>query len=856
MRSLVQGWAGKGLLQFHVFLERLGRKLPGAFKFAAWDEKGKLLPLPGFMAIPGRRMMEEVVRRFFSVPNPVPPSGISVPKGSQLALFQTCFGKDVPLDPILALKNGGLEARINDKPGFVFQWSTGRRSPGEGGIAGVLVFVDTVSLPRDFWTRTGLAMERRRIAGESSTVMTVHFAKPERGRKGSGFRNLLLRKFFQRNERHFEVGNWLATSVDFPPDQFLRAFVLSDLSILRKHTESARTLAIAAFLLAILIFTRFRFQDRLLDFLGSSFRRRIAGFFLLAVFFPTAGFVLLAGRIREIEGDKLRVECFQRLRTAASLLSTRGSAFPAIYTEVLERRLRNSIHTGISFSEVAGELEKLVRAGALSNFYLSDSTGDPAFSMNSPVTGKFEYLMKGVLKLSFQSSADEMAAMRVPENEMKILSVGRMNPSTVGQRTLYVLDVGIKRGGDFRLAQLGIWAEALERKFARREIRRMTAVSERAGREGPAFPLFCEFLFPGGVIPRGSPLPTILRHQTLAGLPGESKAVEGEFDRSGAPFLFHSPERSAFRWIRPVLQASRKPIDERKRERSLQILEGAALCMWLSVLLGVLLARGLLDPVGSLDEAVGRIRSGNLDIRLPGGGENEIGRLNDSFNAMVSGLRERELMRGFVSGSVLSAVSDETVHQARKGELRRVTVLFSHIRNFHGISSGVTPGETFAILNGFFAGAERCVRAFDGEVDKFFGEALMAVFLGDRQERNAVRASLAIRDFLSHFNASRQEEGLFPVKVGIGLNTGQAMMGDVGSLKRKDLTVIGDTVNTAARLETLAEGEEVCGIVLSLETVSPVKDQVRVEDLGLRKVKGKEIPLAVFRLTMWTGEIQ
>ena len=205
-------------------------------------------------------------------------------------------------------------------------------------------------------------------------------------------------------------------------------------------------------------------------------------------------------------------------------------------------------------------------------------------------------------------------------------------------------------------------------------------------------------------------------------------------------------------------------------------------------------------------------------------------------------------MRSFVSGHVLDAVRDGAGESFRRGESRLVTVLFSHIRDFSRLCREHPPEAIFGMLEGFLAGAEHCIRDEGGEVDKFIGDAVMALFHAEDAPHHAVRAARALRAFVGEFNRARTAAGAFPVTIGIGVNTGRVILGDVGSRRRRDLTVIGDAVNLAARLEAASHHGRHTGIVLSEDTFLIVCSTVRAEEMAITSVKGKQGTIRMFEL--------
>jgi len=183
------------------------------------------------------------------------------------------------------------------------------------------------------------------------------------------------------------------------------------------------------------------------------------------------------------------------------------------------------------------------------------------------------------------------------------------------------------------------------------------------------------------------------------------------------------------------------------------------------------------------------------------------------------------------------------------GDRSTVAVLFSDIRSFTTISEQSTAEETVAMLNDYFSRMLDPVFKYDGMLDKFIGDALMAVFGApvareDDAER-AVLAALEMRRALRKYNVDRQAKGLPPIENGIGITKGDAISGNIGSEQRMDYTVIGDTVNVASRLEGLTKNYD-HKILINEGVYLQVKDKIPCVDLGMAHVKGKEGDVHVF----------
>lgn len=175
------------------------------------------------------------------------------------------------------------------------------------------------------------------------------------------------------------------------------------------------------------------------------------------------------------------------------------------------------------------------------------------------------------------------------------------------------------------------------------------------------------------------------------------------------------------------------------------------------------------------------------------------------------------------------------------------SILFSDIRDFTTISETMTPAQSFEFVNSFFQCMEPAITAHFGVVDKYIGDAIMCVF--NTSPDDAILGALAMLESLNKFNAARETLGYDAIRVGIGLNTGMAMLGTVGSQQRMDSTVISDAVNLAARLEELTKLYGV-SILISEGTYFRLQNPGRfcLRFLDRVKIKGKARPQSIYEL--------
>jgi adenylate cyclase len=207
---------------------------------------------------------------------------------------------------------------------------------------------------------------------------------------------------------------------------------------------------------------------------------------------------------------------------------------------------------------------------------------------------------------------------------------------------------------------------------------------------------------------------------------------------------------------------------------------------------------------------------------------------------MIDGLKERFKLSKFVSKSTLDHVKrDDDIILG--GEKKNLTVLFSDIRNFTGYSETRDPAEVLEMLNRVMTLQAEIIQKHGGDIDKFVGDELMAVFEGEEMVRRAADAALEIKNEMKKI----YEYEKVPVYVGIGINTGEMIAGNMGSKDRIDRTVIGDAVNLGARLCSIA-GKNT--IVVSGYSYDYIQDQFRLVQQKPVKVKGKEKAVNVYTL--------
>ncbi len=264
----------------------------------------------------------------------------------------------------------------------------------------------------------------------------------------------------------------------------------------------------------------------------------------------------------------------------------------------------------------------------------------------------------------------------------------------------------------------------------------------------------------------------------------------------------------------------------------------------LGILVMMVFVTILIKPIRLLVKGVSAIAAGNFDQKINIRRSDELGDLTDAFNDMAKSLREKEVIKGAFSKYVTKSVVDRILQHRDGlklgGEKKVVTVFFSDIRGFTPMSEVLSAEEVVQLLNEYFTAMTAIIFKYEGTLDKFMGDAIMAVYgapieMPDHAER-AVLAAIEMSRKMTELQAKWKMEGKREVNIGIGINTGEVVVGNIGSNERMEYTAIGDNVNLTQRLESVAEKGQ---ILISASTYEKVKHKVDVVMLDPIKVKGK-----------------
>ena len=347
------------------------------------------------------------------------------------------------------------------------------------------------------------------------------------------------------------------------------------------------------------------------------------------------------------------------------------------------------------------------------------------------------------------------------------------------------------------------------------------------------------------------------RRRVIASLKGSTRGHITEYDGNFYTFFYRSlggygPEPL-------IVGAYVRPGPERDREikRVIVAATGGVAILIASVLAALFFGRWISRPVRQLAMAARGVHTMEI-ADLPALPRSVFRELDDAavaFNDMRAALK---WFATYVPRKLVARLVAQGDEARVESEERHVTVLFTDIVGFTGLSEQLSALETATLLNEHFSLLATCVDSEGGIIDKFIGDSLMAFWgppLGGADHAEAAcRAAIAMRDTMRRFNENRRMRGAAPIRIRIGIHTGPAIVGNIGAPGRTDFTVVGDTVNLAQRLEQMAKSvtvdaaERDAVILLSADVINGLDGPYALLSLGVREVPGRDEGLMVFRL--------
>jgi class 3 adenylate cyclase len=261
-----------------------------------------------------------------------------------------------------------------------------------------------------------------------------------------------------------------------------------------------------------------------------------------------------------------------------------------------------------------------------------------------------------------------------------------------------------------------------------------------------------------------------------------------------------------------------------------------------------LLSMRMLQPLKTLTTAAGQVAQGNLDVPLPPARSgDEVGRLSQSFAGMLEGLRQRDFIRDtfgrYISKEVVDTLLGSPDGLKLGGDRREITLLVSDLRGFTSLAGRLAPEEVIGILNRYLARVVEILTKYRATVDEFQGDGILAFFgaplaAPDDVER-AVACAIEMQHALVALNEEQRRLGLPELEMGIGINTGEVIVGNIGSERRTKYGAVGAAINLAYRIESQTIGGQV---LLGPRTYELVRDVIDVRgtlDLSLKGVDAR-----------------
>jgi class 3 adenylate cyclase len=274
--------------------------------------------------------------------------------------------------------------------------------------------------------------------------------------------------------------------------------------------------------------------------------------------------------------------------------------------------------------------------------------------------------------------------------------------------------------------------------------------------------------------------------------------------------------------------------------------------------LAVFLSKNVSELLQSFESAMAAVRKGDLDTHVPVVSNDEIGRVGEGFNRMIHDLKEAETVKDTFGRYLSKEVVDEILKSPGgvelKGELRDISVLVSDLRGFTRLTAALMPRQVLEIVNRYFETMTEIIISHRGTIDEFTGDGIL-VFFGAPQAipdhcRRAVRCALDMQEAMGALNTQLSGRALPELRMGIGINCGQLIVGNIGSEKRKKYGALGSPINLAFRIEAETVGGEV---LVSPEVHSHLNGQLMVDEARESLLKGLDDPVTLYRVVGLIG---
>jgi class 3 adenylate cyclase/uncharacterized protein YggT (Ycf19 family) len=324
-----------------------------------------------------------------------------------------------------------------------------------------------------------------------------------------------------------------------------------------------------------------------------------------------------------------------------------------------------------------------------------------------------------------------------------------------------------------------------------------------------------------------------IQYKQYMGKLSHEKRYMGFYRVNGAPICF-------------VLSVPAKTVLKPLNQLTVQMAAlNISLIMALLLLLVVVTRRISRPIIDLMNSAVQVTEEGPYRDSIEVKSRDEIGQLTAAFNEMMEGLRQRDFIRDtfgrYVTKEVVKELLDTSDGLKLGGEIKEVTIMLSDLRGFTPLCEHLNPDQVIEVLNSYLSQMSKIIGQYKGTINEFIGDAILTFFgapvkYGDSPAR-AVACALAMQLGMEEVNRKNKEKGLPPLHMGIGINTGDVIVGNIGSKERAKYGVVGHNINLASRVEGSTMGGQ---ILIAPSTYEQVKDMVVVRAVRPVRFKGVE----------------
>jgi len=872
------------------FIEQLDKIYPGGFKWLFWNENGEIIPVKSKLILHGHKawqiVLKSLMARLSMINNPdalTEDYGFQKQFAHAMGTIQKAMGGLAKIEHLNWARNEPTAMQWLGKPcqaiwdaDVISYYRENIPAKIRGGFM-MMVFPD--QMPENIWLkrmvlRRAKAVDRLRfpVAAVNISDKTPLVFDPELKGADAGFARQLLNAYINRSQNIFDCGPFMGRAGMPDGDSQIRLLSLVDISRIQQQKERTLQILLTICIAVILLSSLAGFFASTSNITNVSLRQRIAAIFMIAILMPIISLVSIGNTFVAHEETRLKESAFVKMRSGMEALNLRYKDTPRLMEQQLFKDLLALIGPPpYDIEKVQKAMLKAQEMELIEHFFMADENGklarsnwpsiDPAMKkmleMAAAKMLRFENDLAEGANSPLKDAVDEEVAemMRAIGTTLDFSRPSHLRYFAYVDQHMYFMSINVIINGKSNPLFVHLPESFLEKNFANREFTLNRLASEHSeGQEAVVRPelSFYSTFAAAPSIPKESDIWELLDDAFKRSF---SLKVEetGQIRIGDEDFLYLiKPITSMYRQsLVPCLISSTRLIDERLRSARIVVVGLAFAAILGAALLSLVLASSLLVPISRIDAAAQQVGKGNLNVILPDMGTDELGRLSQTMNDMVRGLREREKMQAYVSDSVLEAIQDDADSATHAGKHIEATILFSDIRNFTGLTEENSPDRIFALLNEFLGGVEPIIRENNGRVDKFIGDAVMAVFHQTSPEHHslsAIKAAVQMKKFVKKMNQNRTSLGLFNINIGIGISTGTVLLGDVGSSRRKDLTVIGDEVNLASRLESASKKGRHSKIIFSGATHNLVSHLVEAEEMPFTEIRGKQQAVKIFEL--------